>query len=314
LIAAFDRRRLPPPPTAGRVVTIGVFDGVHVGHAAILATTAEQARAAGGEAAVVTFRRHPKTLLAGSSPPLITSLEHRLALFERHGVDLALALAFDEEIRDTSAEDFLRKIVRDELGGRALVLGPDSRFGKGRRGDAELAKSLGFPVTVVSPVLVGGARASSGVVRKAIAEGRLDDAAALLGRQPSLLGTVVHGDGRGRSIGFATANLDLHHELKPPRGVYAGAVELEGCLRAAVLNLGVRPTVDGTRETVEVHVSGWSRDLYGSHLEVFLFGKLRDEKRFDSLDALRAQIARDAAVAESVFAKRRESLAARPAD
>lgn len=305
MLRTFERKRLPPPPPGGRVVTLGVFDGVHVGHAAILDRTIASARARGAGSAVITFRRHPRRLLAGSEPPTITSLEHRLLLFERRGVDLALALPFDAELRETTAESFLDVLLRAELGAVALVFGHDARFGKDRRGDAAFARERGWPVEVVPAVMVNGVRASSGAVRAAIAEGRLGDAASLLGRAPSLLGTVVRGDGRGRSLGFATANLDLHHELRPPRGVYAGACEIDGVDRAAVVNVGVRPTVDGSGvETVEAHVPGWTDDLYGRHLEVRLIERLRGEQRFPDVGALRAQIARDAARALELFETR----------
>jgi len=298
---AFDRRKLPAIPSAGRIVTIGVFDGVHLGHQALLAETVHQARATGAEAAVLTFRRHPRTLLGGEGPPTITSLEHRLLLLEKCGVDLVVALPFDEELRSTDAQAFLTDLLRTEMGARALVLGHDARFGKDRAGDASFARSRGWKVTVLEPVLVNGARVSSGAVRAAIAEGRLEDAARMLGRRPSLLGTVVHGDGRGRELGFATANLDLHHELEPPRGVYAAAVTLEGSRRAAVVNLGIRPTFGGVRRSVEVHIPGWSRDLYGERLEVELLTLLRGEQKFPSIEELKLQIARDTAAAVALF-------------
>ncbi len=310
----FDRKRLPSPAAGGAVTTLGVFDGVHLGHRAVLQETLRRARALGALATVVTFRRHPRRLLAGTEPPTITSLEHRLLLFEEIGIDTTLALPFDEEIRDLSAEDFLDQLLRRELGTRALVFGHDARYGKGRRGDAELARAHGWEATVVPPLVVNGVRASSGAVRAAIREGRLDDAAALLGRRPSLLGTVVRGEGRGRGLGFATANLDLHHELRPPRGVYSGDVTLGGSVRAAVLNVGVRPTLGGRDESVEVHVPGWVDDLYGERLEVRLGERLRDEEKFPSLDALRTQLALDVERAIEIHRRRSEETCAPPSE
>ncbi|HET6202760.1 MAG TPA: riboflavin biosynthesis protein RibF [Planctomycetota bacterium] len=295
------RRPFPPPPN-GSAAAVGVFDGVHLGHQAVLRETVERARSRGAAAAVLTFRRHPRRLLTGKAPPAITSLEHRLVLLERAGVDLVLVADFDEALRDTSAEDFVRHWLVGRLGSRAVVLGPDAKVGKNREGTpsrlAEMGTFLGFEVVVVPPVLVGGRPARSSAIREAIASGDLAAAAAFLGRRVSVRGTVVHGDGRGRSIGLPTANLNLHHELRPPRGVYAVDAAFDGERRRGVANLGVRPTFGGTEtEVVEVHLPGFAGELYGKTIEVEFLAKLREERRFAGVEELRAAIRADVAAA-----------------
>jgi riboflavin kinase/FMN adenylyltransferase len=286
-------RSLPSPACA-----FGVFDGVHRGHQAVLREVVARARALGGAAVAVTFDRHPQAVLRGAPVPAITSLEHRLVLLERAGAGLALALPFTLDLAPISPEQFLDRFFRDEIPARALVLGFDQRFGRDAAGDFARAKAWGgargVEVVRAPEVDLGGAKVSSSAVRMAVAGGRLDDAEAMLGRPPSLYGTVVRGDGRGRRLGFPTANLDLHHELLPPRGVYLAKTEIGGRVYRAVVNIGVRPTFGGGKaEIVEAHVLDFEGDLYGREVELAFVKKLRDERRFDSPEALRAQIAAD---------------------
>ncbi|HEX9794336.1 MAG TPA: riboflavin biosynthesis protein RibF [Planctomycetota bacterium] len=312
---------LPAPGAAARAATVGVFDGVHLGHFVVLREVVERARADGLEPAVVTFAGHPKEVLVGRNPPTVTSLEHRLLLFRRIGLRLALVLEFTPELRELSAEDFLRRVLLDGLGVRELVLGFDSKFGRGRAGTAEslrpLAARHGFGLHEVPPLRLTGRAVSSTAVREAVALGELDRAAAMLGRPVSLLGTVVHGDARGREIGFPTANLDLHHELRPPEGVYAAlairrgrnaaapweAAEADRSLLPAVVNVGRRPTFAGAEVRVEVHLLDFDADLYGENLEVFFLAAIRGEQQFHDAAALREQIARDVATARQVLAE-----------
>lgn len=301
MLVVRDRTALPPPPERGRVVTIGVFDGVHLGHAAILKETVARARALKAEAAVLTFTTHPRALLSDETPVSICSIEQRLELLQKHGIEFVAALPFDESIRKLTPLSFLTDLIGGRIGGKALVLGHDAHFGKNRKGNADFAREKEWDVTEVPAVMVHDVRASSGQVRTAVLEGRLADAAAFLGRDFNIRGTVVRGDGRGRSIGFGTANLQLHHELKPPRGVYAGYVTLEGVEHPAVTNIGVRPTVGGTAETVEVHVPSWKTELYDRTLDVFVISKLRDERKFKDIDALKSQIARDVDNARAAY-------------
>lgn len=283
------------------VVALGVFDGVHLGHRAVLDAAADLARGAGGEPVAVTFDIHPRVVVEGRGPDLLTSLPHRLLLFERAGAAAAVVLHFDTALRERSAESFLEEVLLGGMGIAGLVLGPDSHFGKDRRGNPELAGRIlgarGVPVRSVGRVVAAGGPVSSTAIREALRAGDLDRAAAMLGRPVSVLGTVVRGDGRGRGLGYPTANLDLARVLRPPRGVYVGRAALPGgeapwCL----VNVGGRPTFhpEGAGEdTVEAWIPGFEGDLYGQVLELSFHARLRDERRFSGPEDLRAQIGRD---------------------
>lgn len=304
-------RGLDAPPRAprGSTVSIGVFDGVHLGHRAILERNVERARAHGECPAVVTFADHPKALLLGRAPRTLTSLEHRLELFARAGVELAWVLHFDERLRDLDARAFVETLARGPLSARRFVLGWDSKFGRDRSGTPASIAAQGLPVEVVPQVLVGAHAVSSTKIRECIELGDLPTAARLLGRAVSCLGTVVRGDQLGRLLGFPTANLDLGAQLLPPHGVYAVRARLGGedRLWPAVANIGVRPTVAASAPSaprVEVHLLEGGRDLYGATMEVEFVQRLRPEQRFDGLPALQAQIARDAEAAREVLAAR----------
>ena len=310
---SFDTRDLQPS-SGGSVVSVGVFDGVHLGHRAILAANLELARKLGAEPTVVTFRRHPKSLLLGHAPRTLTTLEHRLELFQRAGIEHAVALTFDQNLSELSAEDFATRYLVEGLGAKALVLGFDSKFGHGRRGTPELMRTLGYEVEVVERVEVLGRAVSSTAIREAVELGDLPSAERMLGRPVSVIGHVVHGDARGRTIGFPTANLDLHHELHPPVGVYACRARLLGErsdepesseLMKAVANIGYRPTVEDEQPSsprVEVHLFDFDGDLYGRRLELSFVKRLRGEQRFDGLEALVAQIKLDCEDARIVLA------------
>jgi riboflavin kinase/FMN adenylyltransferase len=298
---------LPDPGrAAGCAATVGVFDGVHLGHFVVLRKVVERAHALGARPLMVTFTGHPKELLLGHAPPAVTSLEHRLLLFERAGIGTTLVLEFTPELRELTAEQFVRRILLEGLGLRELVFGFDSKFGRDRGGNPEslapLARALGFAITEVPPLRLGGRAVSSTAVREAVTLGDLRSAALMLGRPVSVLGTVVRGDGRGRGLGFPTANLDLHHELHPPEGVYAALARWEQELRPAVVNIGRRPTFAGTQRQVEVHLLECEADLYGCDLEVFFLEKLREERAFPDRAALSAQIHADVARAAVIAA------------
>ncbi len=296
---------LASPPPEGSVVSIGVFDGVHRGHQAILAANVARARELGAVPTVLTFAGHPKEVLLGRSPRTLTTLEHRLELFRRAGIAHTVVLEFDQRLREVPAEQFVDEILIRGLGARAFVLGFDSKFGRERRGTPALLESLGFDVTVVDKVLAAQRAVSSTAIREAVELGDLAGAAEMLGRDPSVLGVVIHGDALGRQLGFPTANLDLQHELHPPPGVYygwAGVYEdgkVEHCF-GAVANIGFRPTVHGERPErprIEVHLLDFQGDLYGQAIEFVFLGRLRGEQRFPDLEALKAQIRLDLAVA-----------------
>jgi len=297
----------------GAYAAIGVFDGVHVGHQSLLRMVVEWAAQRGGTPVVVTFQRHPQLALEGTRPPCITSLRHRLRLFEGLGVGLALVLNFDERLAAMSAEDFLRQVLCERLGARGLALGHDQRFGRGGLGDAALARrmggELGLEVRVAPAVRVAGEVVSSTAVRSAIKAGWLERAAAMLGRPVSALGTVVRGQGKGRTLGCPTANLDLHYELQLPEGVYAGKAQASGREHDAVVNIGRRPTFAphglaylDAEPLVEAHLLDFSGDLYGQELEVRFLKRLREERVFPSAEALKEQMARDVAQARRALA------------
>ena len=311
----FDRARLEPGAALdgrrGAVVSVGVFDGVHLGHRAILEANARRARELGAEATVVTFRHHPKRVLLGRAPRMLTTLAHRLELFRRAGIEHTLALAFDEDLRALTAEEFTRMMV-EELGARAFVLGFDSKFGFERRGTPEWLAAEGHDVQVVDKVLVAGRAVSSTAIREAVELGDLAGARAMLGRRVGVIGDVVQGDRIGRTLGFPTANLDLHHELHPPTGVYACRARVLGDDGAApgpfldaVANIGRRPTLGEEapeRPRVEAHLLDFEGDLYGRRMELLFVERLRGELRYDGLDALREGIAEDCERARAALA------------
>ncbi len=298
------------------MTSIGVFDGVHLGHQAILEANVARTRELGAEATVVTFSSHPKEVLIGRAPRTLTTLDHRLALFARAGVDHTLVLPFDEEIRRTPARAFAEELCVGGLGTRHFVLGFDSRFGEGREGDGPFLEALGHPVTVVPRVEVRQRGVSSTAIREAVELGDLVAAEAMLGRPVAVLGRVVSGNRMGRRLGFPTANLDLQHELHPPVGVYAcTACVLEdervdgprGCWDA-VCNIGFRPTVDGAPAAlpvVEAHLLDFAGDLYGKRVELAFVARLRGEERFPDLEALQARIRADVDCARGLLGGRK---------
>jgi riboflavin kinase / FMN adenylyltransferase len=289
------------------VVTIGVFDGLHLGHISILERLAAAAREASLPAVALTFSVHPRAVLKGEAPRALLSLEHRLELLGRHGVDDAVVIEFTPEFAALPPETFVEELLVRRLGVATLVIGHDTAIGHDRRGDAaflaQAARHYGFHVVAVGGVLVDGEVVSSTAVRAAIAAGDLPRVARLLGRPMSLLGTVVHGDGRGAALGFPTANLEVRSEAFPPLGVYAVTARTRLGDLPGVMNYGLRPTFhqDSTHGVFEIHVLD-ARDLslYGEQVEVVLHAHLRPEQRFADVEALKAQIARDCEAARGV--------------
>ena len=304
------RRHRPGPalvPSGFRnaVATIGVFDGLHRGHAHVIEHLRAFAARLDGEAVVVTFDTHPMAVIAGAPPRCILSTEHRLLLLERMGVEAAIVLPFDDPMRHTSYQDFTRDILVGGLGIRGLLFGYNSNFGHGAAGTptsvAPLAREHGFEIVEAPPIHLGHQPISSSRIRDAIERGDFAEAGAMLGRPHTLFGTVVRGDGRGRTLGFPTANVDLGGEITPPPGVYQVVAQVRDQRYAAVANLGYRPTFDSGQAGVppapilEVHIPGLEFDFYGEPLEVEFVRKIRDEMTFPSREALEAQIQRDVA-------------------
>ena len=289
------------------VVTVGVFDGLHLGHVSILERLADAKASHALPAVCVTFSVHPRAVLKGEAPRQILSLDHRLELLAHHGVDDAVVIEFSPAFAGTEPEAFVELLLVRRLGVRELVIGHDTAIGKGRRGDAGFlaaaGRRYGFRVVAVGGVIVNGEVVSSTGVRQAIAEGDLERAERLLGRPMSLLGTVVHGDGRGAQIGFPTANLEVRSEAFPPFGVYAVTARTAAGDLPAVMNYGLRPTFhqDESHGVFEIHVlDRHDLQLYGQRVEVFLHEQLRREQRFASVEDLKAQIGRDVERARGV--------------
>jgi riboflavin kinase/FMN adenylyltransferase len=290
---------LPDPRLMGSVVTWGVFDGVHRGHRRVLETLRNWAREISAPSVAITFDRPPSEVLTGKPVPLLVPLEERLRRIGDTGVDFALVIAFTPEFARLGADDFARDVVAGRLRARGIVLGHDSRFGRGREGDLDLltrlGRDLGIEVRRCAPELHQGKPVSSSLIREAVAAGRLEEATLLLGRAPSVTGTVVRGDRRGTRLGFPTANIPLGRVVHPPAGVYAVEASLEGRVYRGVANLGTRPTFEaGGREVLEVHFLDYpGGDLYGRVVEVRFLRRLREERRFDNAEALRRQIQAD---------------------
>ena len=290
-------------------LAIGVFDGVHLGHQAVISTAARHAQEAGGTAVVVTFDPHPaKFLRPQESPRLLTATQHKIALIRALGVSHLLVLKFDRELASTAPADFVRQLVAAAKPLREICVGQEWSFGKNRAGNLALLKELGaqldFNVVGVEPVTSEGTIVSSTAIRRAVEAGDFETAARMLGRNYTILGTVEEGKHLGRSLGFPTANLSAHSEQFPPNGVYAAEGLLEGKTLRGVVNLGVRPTIESDlpQRVLEFHVFDLDQDLYGKDIELRFLQYLRPEQKFENLAALREQIARDVKSAQQIFA------------
>jgi riboflavin kinase / FMN adenylyltransferase len=295
-----------PSRHGGCVVTIGTYDGLHLGHQALIARTREEAARRGQPAVLLSFEPMPREFLAPADPPArLTSFRERWRLLGAEGPDYLWLLRFDEALRNLSAEDFAQ-LVAGRVRASAVVVGHDFRFA--RKGEAtaavlgEAGKRLGFSVEVLPAVTLAGERVSSSGVRSALAAGDLKRAAHWLGRPYSMRGRVIDGKRLGRDLGFPTANLALGRLRAPVAGIFAVRVHgVAGTPRPGVASLGTRPTIGGTEALLEAHVFDFDDDLYGREIEVEFAAKLRDEQRFASLAALTEQMQRDAADARAIL-------------
>lgn len=291
----------------GCVATIGNFDGVHLGHQAILGQLAEKADEYCAPTTVIIFEPQPQEYFASTSvPPRLTRLREKLLALRRFSVDRVLCLSFNQQLAELPADDFIRRILVDGLGIRYLVVGDDFRFGRQRQGNFAMLQAAGaqygFELAHMHTFAIDDARVSSTRIRKALGEGQLALAGQLLGRPYRMCGRVAHGDKRGRTIGFPTANIHLHRKASPIRGVFA--IELYGVAGEpwrGVANVGCRPTVKGLRPQLEAHLFDFDADLYGRHVCVNFLHKLRDEQHFASFADLQAQIRLDAEQARTFF-------------
>ncbi|MGB5338924.1 MAG: bifunctional riboflavin kinase/FAD synthetase [Gammaproteobacteria bacterium] len=297
------------PQHRGCAATIGNFDGVHLGHQAVLGQLSERAADLHLPATVITFEPQSREYFQPeSAPPRLTRFREKVEILRRYGVDRVLCLRFNKHLASLAADEFIRIILLEGLDVKYLVVGDDFRFGAARGGNFSLlvkaGKAHGFPVVNMHTFNLGAGRVSSTRVRAALQQGDLATAQALLGRPYRMSGRVAHGDKRGRVIGFPTANIHLHRTASPVAGVFA--VEMTGISGepvAGIANIGSRPTVDGTRALLEVHLFDFERDIYGQHVQVSFLHKLREEQRFDSLDALKRQIEIDVTQARDFIRK-----------
>ena len=298
------------PEHRGCAATIGNFDGVHLGHQAVLGQLAERASALQVSSLVLLFEPQPlEYFRPDRAPARLTRLREKILALRSQPVERVLCARFDERLAALEAEDFIDKVLIQGLNVRYVVVGDDFRFGKERRGDfdllARVGRERGFEVAAMPTLGIDGERVSSTRIRAALAAGDLSTAERLLGRPYRMSGRVVRGKNIGRQIGVPTANLRVHRGATPVKGIFA--VEMSGVADGAlpgVASLGTRPTIGGTELLLEVHVFDFNRDIYGAHVTVDFLQKLRDERRFDSIEAMREQILQDVATTRAYFAHR----------
>jgi len=297
-----------PPDAPPSVVAQGTFDGIHLGHQAVIRTAVERAQALGVRPVAVTFDPNPLAVLRpADAPPELLPLDERLERIAELGPDVCLVIPFTPEFSLVEAEDYVREVLLGLLGAREIVVGFNHAFGRGARGTPELLRRLAEPagavVHVVPPLRVDGVAVSSTSIREALRDGDVRRAASLLGRPYAIAGVVARGAARGRTLGFPTANLAASSSLFLADGVYAARASWEGGAAGAVVNVGVRPTVDGATRLVEAHLFDVTPDLYGRRLRLEFHDRIRPERRFGSLDELRSQIADDSTTARRLLGR-----------
>lgn len=289
------------------VLTLGVFDGLHLGHQRIMQRVVERACAIGAVPTAITFDPHPRAVLhPENSPPLLQTLDQRLANMEVLGIEQAIVVRFDKDFAGQDASEFLSEIVKDRLHAREVYLGRGFAFGKNRGGNIDLLREsgerLGFVADEVEEVQLRGRRISSSAIRELLAEGRINLARRMLGRPYGVEGVIIRGNRRGHTIGFPTANLKPHNRVIPKYGVYATATLIDGTWRKSITNIGVRPTFENTTEpSIETFVFDFDGDLYGDVLRVRFLHRIRDERKFNGIDELKAQIEKDSTRARNYF-------------
>jgi len=292
-----------------RVVALGFFDGIHLGHCALMRQVKELSESLGAQAAAITFDPHPDTLTKGAAPMLLSTVADRRGLMQREcGIEEMIVLHFDEAMRTMPPEVFVTSILRDQLQAVHVVCGESFRFGHRGRGNPtllrELCASLGIGCSVISPISKNDGLISSSRIRTLVQEGWMQEANALLGHPYCLTGEVIHGQSLGHTLGFPTANFAFPEGLMCPRfGVYVGMAHLEDARYPTVTNIGLRPTVGGTTVSVESWLQGFEGDLYGKCFRLDLLHFLRPEQKFDSLEQLQTQILRDKEEALAYFSK-----------
>ena len=291
------------------VVTLGVFDGLHLGHQLVMRTVVERARLLGAVPTVITFDPHPRAVLhPESAPPLLQTFDQKVEAFGVLGVEQAIVVRFTREFAEVRAEEFLKDVVHERLQAKEVYLGRGFAFGRGREGDINLlrrvSRELGFHADEVPEVRLRGQRISSSRIRELLAAGSVNLARRMLGRPYGVEGRVVRGAERGRQLGFPTANLRPDNRVIPRAGVYVTATLIDGAWRRSVTNVGVRPTFEKEAEpSIETYVMDWGGDLYGDVVRVRFLHRLRDERRFASVEELKRQIDADSARARNYFTR-----------
>jgi riboflavin kinase/FMN adenylyltransferase len=289
------------------VLTLGVFDGLHLGHQRIMQTVVERAKATGAVPTAITFDPHPRAVLhPDSAPPLLQTLDQRLANLEVLGIEQAIVVRFNRQFAGQEASEFLSGIVKERLHAKEVYLGKGFAFGKNRGGNIELLRemgaNLGFVAEEVEEVQLRGIRISSSGIRRYLADGKINLARRMLGRPYGVEGVIIRGNRRGHTIGFPTANLKPHNRVIPKYGVYATATLIDGIWRKSITNIGVRPTFENTTEpSIETYVFDFDGDLYGDVLRVRFLYRIRDERKFNGIDELKAQIEKDSRRARNYF-------------
>jgi len=297
-----------PDDLKGSIVALGNFDGFHLGHQAVVGRAIQRGFHERRPVIVATFDPHPVRFFKPDLPPFrLTTLDQREALFAHAGADAMLVFEFGEELRSTTAEEFVTELLARRIGAAGVVTGDDFTFGKLRGGNVDLLRSLGakhgIAAETVAPVLLDGARISSGGIREALVTGDTGTATRLMSRDFAIEGTVQGGDRRGRELGYPTANLALGDYQRPRYGIYAVRVRLDdGSEHPGVASLGIRPTFDPPTELLETHLLDFDGDLYGRNIEVALHAFIREERKFDSVDALVAEMNRDEQAARHLLA------------
>lgn len=290
------------------IITLGNFDGLHLGHQELIKMVIKRAKETGSVSLVVTFRPHPLKILAPEKcPSLISIYEEKIRLFEKLGIDVLVKIPFTLAFSSITPRDFVKRILCGLLGAKEIFVGYNYRFGRGREGNIqklkELGEEFGFKVIEVEQISLNGEVISSSKIRHLLKDGEVEYATRLLGRHYAITGIVIKGDGRGKDLGFPTANIAAKHAIIPADGVYAVRLFVRDKYYDGIANIGIRPTFNKKDPTTEVHVFDFNEDLYGEEITVYFLQKIREEKKFMNADALIQQIKSDIATAKSILAR-----------
>lgn len=293
------------------IITLGNFDGLHLGHQELIRMIIRRAKETASHSMVVTFRPHPLKILAPEKcPPLISIYEEKIQFFEKLGIDVLVKIPFTLDFSAMEPRDFVKNVLCDLLGAKEIFVGYNYRFGKGRRGNIlmlrELGKEFGFLVKEIEQVSLYGEVISSTLIRQLLKDGEVEHAAKLLGRHYALCGIVVKGDGRGKGLGFPTANIASKHAIIPSNGVYAARIFVRDRHYNGIVNIGMRPTFKTKSLAIEVHIFDFDEDLYGEEITVYFISRIREEKKFQNAEALINQINTDIKAAKDILSQQSE--------